>query len=163
MINVNKKSSKAAAVILFIIAVISLFSTLGIIAEMKDMAKYDNYYAWEIVGASSEKQEDGRFLITLDIKNTSSYQTQIRNNTINIEYGNGKRLENQMPVYPDGYLYDSLNYILIPAGQTVKHSLLIDPPQDVNTVRLTYFGHSYDRSKLLDENRDYLTYSVKLY
>ncbi|MGN0675670.1 MAG: hypothetical protein ACI4KG_07945 [Oscillospiraceae bacterium] len=163
MINTNKKSSKIIAVILMIIAFIVLFSTFGIVADIKNMAKYDNYYDWEIVGASSEKQDDGKFLITLEIKNTSSYQTQIRNNTINIEYGNGNRLDNEIPVYPDGYMYESLNYIMLPAGQTIKHQLLIEPPKDVNVVRLTYLGTSYNKSEALGENYDYKTYSVKLY
>ncbi len=163
MINTNKKSSKIIAVILMIIAFIVLLSTFGIVADMKNMTKYDNYYDWEIVGASSERQDDGKFLITLDIKNTSSYQTQIRNNTINIEYGNGSRLDNEMPVYPDGYMYESLNYIMLPAGQTIKHQLLIEPPKDVNIVRLTYLGTSYNKSEALGEDYEHKTYSVKLY
>lgn len=157
-----KLITKLAAIVLFVLALIMLIATIGIVYEINDYLEYYNYYQWEIIGDAVEVQEDGKYLITLEIKNTGAYQADIHNNTFQIEYGNGNMLENLMTPYPDGYLYDTLNYALLPAGQTIKHQILIAPPNGTSSVRISYNGESYNIIDALDKEWEYSFYTVKL-
>ena len=156
-----KTSVKVLAVILPIIAFISVWAVLEAIADINSTIKYNHYYACEIVGAESEKQDDGSYIITVSVKNISSYQTLLDRNSIRVEYGNGTILENRMAPYPDTEILRSINRPVIPSGRTVEHKIQILPPDGINTVRLQYYGTSYGRYKITGEDNE-STYSLKL-
>ena len=142
---VYKPYVKAAAVILPIIAIITLMAVLGTISDLNATIRYSHFYNAVITGAEAEKQEDGSYIITVSIKNDSSYQTEISRTSIYMEYGNGTSLENRMPAYSENDMFRSLNRPIIPAGQTIEYQVQILPPEGINTVRLHYNGTSYNR------------------
>ena len=155
--------SKIAAVFLFGFTLFMLIGVLSIMSGMKDgLAQYANYYHYEIVGDTVEKQDDGTYLITAEIKNTSAYMANIDTRNIRIEYGKGTSIDNLMPTYPDTQICDSLKYITIPAGQTVKQQILISPPEGTKIVRLCYNGDSYERREAFNEEWEYTYYTVNL-
>lgn len=156
-----KTSVKVFAVILPMIAFIAVWATLEGIADINSTIKYNQYYACEIVGAEAEKQEDGSYIITVSVKNVSSYQTLLDRSSIRVEYGNGTTLENRTTPYPDTEILRSINRPIIPAGRTVEHKIQILPPEGINTVRLQYYGTSYGRYKITGEDKE-STYSLKL-
>lgn len=156
-----KTSVKILAVILPIIAFIVIIAVLEAIADINSTIKYNQYYACKIVGAESEKQDDGSYIITVEVKNVSSYQTMIDRNSIRVEYGNGTTLENRMVSYPESEILRSINRPVIPSGRTVEYKIQILPPDGINTVRLQYYGTSYGRYKITGEDNE-STYSLKL-
>ncbi len=156
---------KVISVFLAVFAFIMLIGAWGIVSEEKSLTVYDSYYRWEITSASAEKQEDGRYLITAVIKNNSSYRAVIDVNDIYVKYGDEKRLENEIPEYPDGHFYDSLRKCTVPAGQTVEYGLIVDVPEGIETVRLSYHGIPYKLAEITGgENTEWeeKIYTVKI-
>ena len=162
--NMNAKTHKpfvkVIAVILPIITVIGLFIMFGIIHELNLDIRYSQYYSCEITDASAEKQEDGSYLITLQIKNNSSYQTHIYDSSVWVE-ANGVTVQNMLQGQLSGDMLDSLTRPIVPSGQTVEYKLQILPPEGANTVRIHYYGTSYSRYNITNEDRD-SSYSLKL-
>ncbi len=139
---------KIISVFLAVFAFIMLIGAWGMVSEEKSLTVYDSYYRWEITSASAEKQEDGRYLITAVIKNNSAYRAYIDVNSISIEYGEKKRLENEIPEYPDGHFYDTLRKCAVPAGQSSEYKLLVTVPEGIDTVRLSYHEMSYKLAEI---------------
>lgn len=134
---------KIVSVILAVLAFIMLIGAWSVASEVKSMTVFDSYYRWEITSASAQKQEDGRYLITAAIKNNSAYRAYIDVNSISVEYGEKKRLENEAADYPDGHFYDTLRKCSVPAGQTTEYELLVTVPEGIDAVRLSYHGIPY--------------------
>lgn len=153
---------KIISVLLLAVAFLMLMAAWTLSSEVKSMTAYDSYYDWEITEASAEKQEDGKYLITADIKNNSAYRAKIDNYDISIQYGNENRVEIEAPECPEGKLFDTLRECIVPAGQSIKYEMLIAPPQGTKTVRLNYYGTSYKKDQILGEDRDYTSYTVNL-
>lgn len=149
-----KTPVKVLAVILPIIAFITVFGVLESIAEINSRIKYSHYYACEISGAEAEKQEDGSYIVTVAIKNTSAYQANIYKNSITVKYGNGTTLDNRMPPSPDTEILRSINEPVIPSGRTVEYKIQILPPEGINTVRLSYYGIPYSRCTITGEESE---------
>lgn len=156
-----KTPVKVLAVILPIVAFIAVWAVLEIIAEVNSMTKYSQYYSCEIAGAEAEKQADGSYIVTVSIKNNSSYQTEIYRNSFHVEYGNGTAIENRAVSYADTEILRSINSPVVPAGRTVEYQIQIFPPEGINAVRLKYYGVSYNRYTVTDEPLE-STYSLKL-
>ncbi|MCM1330113.1 MAG: hypothetical protein NC253_11815 [Ruminococcus sp.] len=156
-----KTPVKVLAAVLPIIAFIAVWAALEMVAEVNSMIKYSQYYACEIAGADAEKQADGSYIVTVSIKNNSSYQTEIYKNSIHVEYGNGTAVENRAVSYPDTEILRSINSPVVPAGRTVEYQIQIFPPEGINAVRLRYYGVSYNRYTATDEPRE-STYNLKL-
>lgn len=156
-------ATKIVAVILLILAPIVLITAISEASMINDIAYFDTYYRWEITDAKAEKQSDGKYLITADIKNTSAYRASISDYSITVRYGNNNRAENEMSSrsYPNGDLYDVFRYPIIPAGQTVKYQMLVELPEGTTTVRLDYNGLSYDAKDILGESGENV-YTLKL-
>lgn len=155
-----KSHVKVIAVILPIITVIGLFIMLEIISELNKDIKYSQYYSCEITDASAEKQEDGSYLVTVWIKNNSSYQAYIYDSSFWVE-ANGTTIQNTLPGYQGGDMLDSLTRPIVPSGQTVEYKMQILPPEGANTVKIHYYGKSYSRYSITNEERD-SSYSLKL-
>lgn len=156
---------KIISVLLAVFAFIMLIGSWGAASEVRSMTAYDSYYRWEITSASVQKQEDGRYLITAVIKNDSSYRAVIDVNDIAVKYGDEKRLENEIPEYPDGHFYDTLRKCAVPAGQTAEYELLITVPEGINAVRLSYHGMPYKLAEITGgENTEWeeKIYTVKI-
>ena len=156
-----KTPVKVLAVILPIIAFFAVWIALEDIAYINSSIKYNHYYACEIAGAEAEKQDDGSYIVTVSIKNTSAYQATIYKNAITVKYGNGTILDNRMPPYPDTEILRSINEPVIPSGQTVECKIQILPPEGINTVRLSYHGINYSRYTITGEE-DESTFTLKL-
>lgn len=156
-------AAKVVAVILLVLAPIVLITAISAAATINDIAYFDTYYRWEITDAKAEKQSDGKYLITADIKNTSAYRASISDYSIIVKYGNNNRADNEMSSvsYPNGDLYDAFKYPIIPAGQTVKYRMLVELPEGTTTVRLDYSGLSYDAKDILGESGE-TVYTLKL-
>ena len=150
---IHKPYVKVIAVILPIITVIGLFTMLGIIHELNLDIRYSQYYSCEITGASAEKQEDGSYLITLQIKNNSSYQTHIYYRSVWVE-ANGATVKNMLQGQLSGDMLDSLTRPIVPSGQTVEYKLQILPPAGAASVKIHYYGTSYSRYSVTNEDRD---------
>lgn len=65
-------------------------------------------------------EEDGSYIVTVAIKNTSAYQATVYKNAITVKYGNGTILDNRMLPYPDTEILRSINEPVIPSGRTVE-------------------------------------------
>lgn len=156
-------ATKVVAVILLVLAPIVLIIAISETSMINDISYFDSYYRWEITDAKAEKQSDGKYLITADIKNTSAYRASISDYSITVKYGNNNRAENEMSSrsYPNGDLYDAFKYPIIPAGQTVKYQMLVELPEGTTTVRLDYSGLSYDAKDILRESGE-TVYTLKL-
>ncbi|MCM1023880.1 MAG: hypothetical protein NC395_07450 [Prevotella sp.] len=154
---------KAAAVILLALAPIVLITSLSAAFTERDMASFGSYYRWEITDAASEKQSDGKYLITMDIKNTSAYRATISDYSVIVRYGNNSSADNKLlpDSYPRGEFYDIFRYPVVPAGQTVKYRMLVELPEGTSTVRLDYRGTSYDLSEISGEDSGNV-YTLKL-
>lgn len=149
-----KASVKVLAVTLPIIAFIVVLAVWASIADYNFSMQYSHFYNCVLTGAEAEKQEDGSYIITVGIKNTSAYQSEIARSSIYIEYGNGTSLENRMPAYAEADFLRSLNRPIIPAGQTIEYKVQILPPEGINTVRLRYGGISYNRYTITGEEHE---------
>ena len=156
-------SAKVVAVILLVLTPIVLISAIFETVMVNDISYFDTYYSWEITDAKAEKQSDGKYLITADIKNTSAYRASISDYSIAVKYGNNNRADNEMSSrsYPGGDLYDAFKYPIIPAGQTVKHQMLVELPEGTTTVRLDYSGKSHELEDVLGEHEKQV-YTLKL-
>lgn len=156
-----KRSTKILAVLLPIAAFITLMIVWSTVIYHNRHMDYAHYESCKLIDASAEKQEDGSYIITASIKNDSAYQTTIYRNSISVEYGSGKRIENTMPQLAETDLLRSLNYPIIPSGRTVEYKIQILPPEDVSSVRLRYRGIGYNRYQITDEEPE-TTLTVKL-
>lgn len=156
-------AAKVVAVILLVLAPIVLIIAISETAMINDISYFDTYYRWEITDAKAEKQSDGKYLITADIKNTSAYRASLSDYSINVRYGNNNRADNEMSSgsYPNGDLYDAFRYPIIPAGQTVKYQMLVELPEGTTTVRLDYSGKAYELENILGEHENQ-AYTLKL-
>lgn len=143
---------KILAVILPVIAMITLLGAIGIAYELDDLAEYDSYYSYEIIDAYAEKQEDGRCLITAVIKNNSAYQAVLDKNSIQVLYGNYSWLDNQISLYDNTDMYETLNKFFLPAGQSIEFPILVELPEDVRSITLSYYGDSYNLRSITGEN-----------
>lgn len=159
--NVYKLPVKILAVFLPIAAFLTLMIVWGAIIGQNDHLNYAHYESCKLVGASAEKQDDGSYIITAKIKNDSSYQSIINQNSIRVEYGDRNPLENRMPQFADTDLLRSLNLPIVPSGRTVEYKLQIIPPEGVHSVRLSYRGVSYSRYSITDEAPD-SSFTLKL-
>lgn len=65
-------------------------------------------------------EEDGSYIVTVAIKNTSAYQATVYKNAITVKYGNETILDNCMLPYPDTEILRSINEPVIPSGRTVE-------------------------------------------
>lgn len=146
-----KRSTKFWAVFLPIAAFLTLMISWSMIIEHNQYMDYSHYESCKLVDASAERQEDGGYIITVRIKNDSSYQTFIYGDPVSVEYGTGNRLENKMPKFAETDFLRSLNYPTIPSGRTVEYKIKIFPPEDISSVRLRYRGVSYERYKITGE------------
>lgn len=149
-----KTSVKVLAVILPIIAFIAVWIALEEIAYINTSIRYNHYYACEIAGAEAEKQEDGSYIVTIAIKNTSAYQATVYKNAITVKYGNGTILDNRMLPCPDTEILRSINEPIIPSGQTIEYKIQILPPESITTVRLSYHGMLYNRYTITGEESE---------
>ncbi len=156
-------AAKVVAIILLVLTPISVMISVSEAVMINEVSEFDTYYSWEITGAEAEKQPDGKYLITADIKNTSAYRASISDYSITVRYGNNNRADNEMSSasYPNGGFYDVLKYPIIPAGQTVKYQMLVSLPEGISTVRLDYGGIAYDLKDILGENENQV-YTLKL-
>ncbi len=163
--NVKQYSTteKVVAVMLLILAPIVLIMSVSEALTEKDMVEYDLYYRWEITGADVERQSDGRYLITAQIKNTSAYRATLGDYAVKIRYGNNQSVENELSSknYPVGELYDVFKRPIVPAGQTISYKLLVSLPEGTTAVRLQYDGTSYDMEDIFGEQEDKV-YTLKL-
>lgn len=153
---------KLIAIALFVLTIIMVWGTILIVNDTENMSSYDNYYEWNIVGHTVEKLDDGKCKLTLDIKNTSAYEAYIDKYTITLEYGNSNHINYSQASYAEGYFYDTLNKPLIPAGETIKHSITFDPPEGLRTFRVRYIGKSYKLAEAIGINENYSYYDVSL-
>lgn len=156
-----KRSTKILAVFLPISAFITLMIVWSTVIYHNQHMDYAHYESCKLIDASAEKQEDGSYIITASIKNDSAYQTTIYRNSISVEYGSGKRIENTMPQLAETDLLRSLNSPIIPSGRTVEYKIQILPPEDVSSVRLRYRGIGYNRYTITDEEPE-TSLTVKL-
>ncbi|MDE6763640.1 MAG: hypothetical protein K2J73_08185 [Oscillospiraceae bacterium] len=163
--NVKQYSTtiKVVAVILLILTPIVAIASISEAIMINEVSEFDTYYRWEITDAKAEKQPDGKYLITADIKNTSAYRASISDYSIIVKYGNNNRADNEMSSrnYPSGDFYDILKYPIVPAGQTIKHRMLVSLPDGTTTVRLDYSGKAYDLEDILGEHENQV-YTLKL-
>lgn len=70
-------AAKVVAIILLVLTPISVMISVSEAVMINEVSEFDTYYSWEITGAEAEKQPDGKYLITADIKNTSAYRASI--------------------------------------------------------------------------------------
>ena len=157
----NQTFLKFLAVVLPVIAAITLLAVISIASDIGDRMEYDNYYSYEITDAFAEKQDDGRYLITAVIKNNSAYQTIIDKNSVQVMYGNHSYLDNQISLYDNTDIYETLNKFFIPAGRSIEYPILIELPEEVRSVTLSYYGDSYNLRNITDEDNQKF-YKVKL-
>lgn len=164
-VNVKQYSTtaKVVAVMLLILAPIVLIGSVSEAFIEKDMVEYGLYYRWEITDAEAEKQPDGRYLITAQIKNTSAYRAALSDYAVKVRYGNNTSAENELSSkdYPTGEFYDIFKYPIVPAGQTVSYKMLVSLPEGTASVRLQYRGTSYDLEKVFGDSEDKV-YTLKL-
>lgn len=156
-------TAKVVAVMLLILAPIVLIGSVSEAFIEKDMVEYGLYYRWEITSADVERQSDGRYLITAQIKNTSAYRATLGDYAVKIRYGNNQSAENELSSkdYPRGAFYDIFEYPIVPAGQTVSYRMLVSLPEGTSSVRLEYRGTSYDFEKVFGDPEDKV-YTLKL-
>lgn len=156
-------TAKVVAIILLILAPIVLIISVSEAVMEKDMVEYGLYYRWEITDADAEKQSDGRYLITAQIKNTSAYRATLGDYAVKVRYGNNTSAENELSSkdYPTGEFYDMFKYPIVPAGQTVSYKMLVSLPEGTASVRLQYRGTSYDLEKVFGDSEDKV-YTLKL-
>ena len=150
---IYKPYVKVIAVILFIVTILAFFIMLGVVSEQNTSAKYHQYYSCEIADASAEKQEDGSYLITLQIKNNSAYQTYIYDSSVWVE-SNNITMQNMLKGQLSGDMLDTLTRPIVPSGQTVEYKLQVLPPAGAASVRIHYYGTSYSRYNVTNEDRD---------
>ena len=150
---IYKPYIKVIAVILLVITILSFFIMLGILSELDTDVKYSQYYSCEITDASAEKQEDGSYLITLQIKNNSAYQAYIYDSSVWVE-ANNITLQNMLKGELSGDMLDSLTRPIVPSGQTVEYKLQVLPPTGAVSVKIHYYGTSYSRYDLTNEDRE---------
>ena len=150
---IYKPHVKVIAVILFVMTILGFFITLEIVSELNSDIKYSQYYSCKITDASAEKQEDGSYLITLQIKNNSSYQTHIYDSSVWVE-ANGVTIQNMLQGQLSGDMLDSLTRPIVPSGQTVEYKLQVLPPNGAASVKIHYYGTSYSRYSVTNEDRD---------
>lgn len=154
--------AKVVAIILLVLTPISVMISVSEAVTINEISEYDTYYSWEITDAKAEKQPDGKYLITANLKNTSAYRASISDYSITIRYGNN-RADNEMSTrsYPGGGFYDVLKYPIIPAGQTVEYQMLVSLPEGTATVHLDYRGMAYGLEDILGEQENQV-YTLKL-
>lgn len=157
-------SAKIAAIILLVLTPIAVIISISEAVMVNETSEFDTYYSWEITDAKAEKQSDGKYLITADLKNTSAYRASISDYSIIVQYGNSNRADNELSSrsYPNGNLYDVLKYPIIPAGQTVKYRMLVALPEGTTTVRLDYSGRAYGLEDILGIEHENQVYTLKL-
>ena len=157
---IYKPHVKVIAVILFVVTILAFFIMLEILSELNSDIRYSQYYSCEITDASAEKQEDGSYLITLRIKNNSAYQAYIYDSSVWVE-ANNITLQNMLKGELNGDLLDSLTRPIVPSGQTVEYKLQVLPPAGAASVRIHYYGTSYSRYSVTNEDRDSV-FTIKL-
>ncbi|MBQ3161806.1 MAG: hypothetical protein IJC04_06730 [Oscillospiraceae bacterium] len=153
---------KLIAIALFILVLIMVWGTVLIVGETSVLSSYDSYYEWEITGHTIEKLDDGKYKLTLDVKNTSAYDAYIDKYTLKLEYGDYNYIDYPNTPYPEGYFYESLNETLIPPGETIKHSITFEAPEGLRSFRVRYNGESYMLSEARDRDSNYKYYDVDL-
>ena len=153
---------KLIAIALFLLALIMVWGTFLILEDSENLSVYDSYYDWDIVGHTVEKLDDGKCKVTFDIKNRSAYNAYIDKYSIKLEYGSTYYIDNLNLPYPDGYLYESLNDVIVPAGETIKYSITFALPEGLRSLRAVYYGESYKLSEARESDRSYRTYEVNL-
>ncbi len=156
-------TAKVVAIILLILAPIVFVISVSEAVMEKGMVEYGLYYRWEITAANAEKQPDGKYLITAQIKNTSAYRAALSDYSVKVRYGNNTSAENELSPrdYPTGEFYDMFKYPIVPAGQTISYKLLVSLPDGTTTVRLQYNGTSYDMEDVFGDQEDRV-YTLKL-
>ncbi len=150
------------------IFVYMLFIILGLTIYVIDSEKFyyaDNYYEWSITGDTVEALSDGTYKVTLDLKNNSAYEATIYEYNIRYEYGSSGTLSNIEVPYSDISFLDTLNNVVLPAGQTIKYSVTLNPPKEINSITAVYQGKSYRLAKAYekdDDNSYYSYYTIDL-
>ncbi len=134
---------KLIALALFFLAIIMVWGTILIIGETSVLSSYDSYYEWDIVGHTVEEIDDKKYLLTLEVKNTSAYDAFIDKYSIKLEYGNYNYIDYPNVKYTEGYFYETLNESLIPPGETITHSITFEVPEGLNSLRVRYNGIHY--------------------
>lgn len=142
-----------------------LLIVMGFIIEIKETNEFmlnDNYYKWEITGDTVENSGNGTYKVTLDLKNVSAYECCVDKYSIRFEYGTNGTLDNITPPYPESAMYDTLNEVFLPAGQSIKYTVTLAPPEGVNSVIARYMGESYRlRDSYGDDYDPYSYYTIK--
>lgn len=156
-------TAKVVAIILLVLTPISVIISVSEAVTINEISEFDTYYSWEITDAKAEKQPDGKYLITANLKNTSAYRASISDYSITVRYGNNNRADNEISSrsYPNGDFYDVLKYPIIPAGQTVEYQMLVSLPEGIAAVRLDYSGMAYGLEDILGEHENKV-YTLKL-
>lgn len=153
---------KLIAIALFILTLIMIIGTIGLVEEAENYSIYDSYYEWDIVGHTVEELEDGKCKVTFDVKNKSAYTAYIDKYSIKLEYGSTYYIDNLNVPYPDGYIYESLNEVMLPPGETIKYSITFALPEGLRSLRAVYSGESYKLSEARENDRTYKTYEIDL-
>ncbi len=153
---------KLIAIALFILAIIMIWGTILIVGETNVLSSFDSYYEWEITGHTLEKLDDGKYELTLDVKNISAYDAYIDKYTLKLEYGNYNYIDYPNIKYSDGYFYKTLNETLIPPGETIKHSITFEVPEGLRSFRIRYIGESYRLSEARNNEDNYKYYDIDL-
>ncbi len=153
---------KLIAIALFILAIIMIWGTILIVGDTKSISSYDSYYEWDIIGHTVEKLDDGKYLLTLDAKNTSAYDAHIEKYSIRLEYGNSNYIDYPNVPYTEGYFYETLNETLIPPGETIKHSITFETPEGLRSLRVRYGGTSYKLAEARGNDDNYKYYDIDL-
>lgn len=152
---------KILAAVLPIFALIGIFVSLSVISETLTRQSWKNYYSWEITDASAEKLDDGRYLINVSVKNTSSYPATLTSGTIWVKCG-GKYLDNEYENYENIELYSSLNSKYLPAGQSTVFPIIVDVPKGETRLTVNGSGMSYSRSDVTGVDNDIISVEVKI-
>ena len=154
---------KLIAIALFIISILAIIITISIVVEFSVLSSYDSYsyYEWNITGHTVEKLDDGKYTLTLDVKNTSAYDAYIDKYTLKLEYGDYNEINYPNVKYAEGYFYETLNETFIPQGETIKHSITFEVPEGLNSLRVRYNGTHYKISELRGDD-SYKYYEIDL-
>ncbi len=150
---------KLIAIAIFGFMILMIF---GFIIDVADDNKFrinDNYFQWEIVGDSVEALDDGTYKITFDLKNVSAYEAKIDKYSIRYEYGSSGSLKNIDAPYPEGPIFDTLNNVTLPAGQTIKYSVTLAPPDGISSITAIYNGKSYNLNDVYEKDDNYNYYN----
>lgn len=154
--------TKLVAVTLFILTLIMIIGTIGLVEEAEEFSIYDSYYEWDIVSHTIEKNDGEKCTVTFDVKNTSAYHAYLDKYTIKLEYGDTYYIDNLNVPYPDGYIYETLNEVLVPPGETIKYSITFALPEGLRSLRAVYWGEAYKLSETRGNDRTYKIYDIDL-